>query len=73
MPRLALVASFVVVLTGCPSDPPSQKPVTCTAPAVACGSTCVDLATDEAHCGTCDTVCNAGQVCVARLCTCTAP
>jgi hypothetical protein len=36
-----------------------------------CGSSCVDTQTDEAHCGTCTTVCAAGQECTAGACGCT--
>jgi hypothetical protein len=34
----------------------------------ACGSTCVDTATDEKHCGACDHACAAGATCCAGQC-----
>src|SRR5690606_27395794 len=33
-----------------------------------CASECVDLSTDEAHCGDCDTACAASEVCVLGSC-----
>ncbi len=40
---------------------------------VACGmSGCVDLASNNSHCGACGTVCPAGQSCLARSCQCNA-
>jgi len=35
-----------------------------------CGSTCVDLQTSVANCGTCGTACGTGQVCAAGRCGC---
>lgn len=44
---------------------------------VGCGGTCVDLASDAAHCGACDSACDGGTtdgpegaVCVAGACAC---
>ena len=33
-----------------------------------CGSTCVNTASDNAHCGACDNTCKAGEVCAAGKC-----
>jgi hypothetical protein len=65
MPRLraALLASL---LSACPSSPP---PVTsCTDGTTACGSDCVSTLTDDAHCGSCGTMCSAGQHCANGAC-----
>jgi hypothetical protein len=35
-----------------------------------CGVDCVDVATDPAHCGTCDHACAAGEICNAGACAC---
>jgi hypothetical protein len=38
-----------------------------------CGSECVDLTSDEAHCGDCDTACDAGASCIDSGCVCAPP
>lgn len=40
----------------------------CDAGQTACGGACVDLQSDAAHCGDCDTACASGQSCVAGEC-----
>lgn len=40
----------------------------CRAGYTQCGSTCVDLTSDEANCGTCDNVCVAGVTCGGGVC-----
>ncbi len=35
-----------------------------------CGADCVDLQTDEAHCGTCATQCPSGGTCTKGVCAC---
>ncbi|MBI5514723.1 MAG: hypothetical protein HY909_13190 [Deltaproteobacteria bacterium] len=47
--------------------------VRCDEPRVACGDTCVALATDPAHCGACGSACPAGQGCVDGRCDATCP
>lgn len=43
----------------------------CPVPTSFCGTDgCVDLQTDDQHCGTCTTVCATGATCVAGICTC---
>lgn len=52
--------------------PPDAAPSPCPAGQTNCGGTCVDLATDEAHCGSCEVACavpaNAFAACVAGRC-----
>jgi len=36
-----------------------------------CGSDCVDLGSDEAHCGLCDRACSSDQICIGGVCKCT--
>ena len=45
-------------------------PGMCAAGQSRCGDTCVNLATDTAHCGTCTTVCGTGATCTAGVCGC---
>jgi hypothetical protein len=33
-----------------------------------CGNSCVDTDTDDAHCGSCTTMCNGARHCVAGTC-----
>jgi hypothetical protein len=60
-------AAFAAALLGwsCSSTPPSA---TCSASQTACGSACAVLATDDAHCGTCDKACASGESCAASAC-----
>jgi Stigma-specific protein, Stig1 len=48
--------------------PQSPPPLVCTGGTVNCDGVCVDLQTDEAHCGSCQTVCAANEVCQAGVC-----
>ncbi len=62
--------TLLAALPGCEdSEPPCTLMV--------CGTTCVDLMIDPAHCGMCGRGCAAGETCVAGACTgtagCTAP
>lgn len=41
------------------SCPPGEQP---------CGNACVDLSTDNAHCGSCEQTCGAGATCSAGVC-----
>lgn len=41
---------------------------TCESPTTQCGSTCIDLRFDPSHCGDCNTVCPAGEVCSRGAC-----
>jgi len=47
-------------------------PPTCTSPEVACGSSCVNTATDMNNCGTCGNLCGFGQTCQSGQCACAA-
>ncbi len=46
----------------------SPPPPNCAGGTVNCHGVCVDLQTDETHCGTCQTVCAADEVCQAGVC-----
>jgi hypothetical protein len=46
----------------------SPPPPTCTDGTVNCHGVCVDLQSDEAHCGTCQNACAANEVCQAGVC-----
>lgn len=47
---------------------PAEAGPTCGTEQTACGSTCVDLQTDESHCGTCERACTTGQECSSGAC-----
>jgi FtsP/CotA-like multicopper oxidase with cupredoxin domain len=68
MRRGALLQLFPLVValllnSGCPAEKPD-----CKGSASVCGGTCTDLRTDNANCGACGTVCDAGQLCSAGTC-----
>jgi hypothetical protein len=48
-----------------------SEPLACRAPATSCGGACVDIATDVAHCGSCNAKCPGGDTCVDGACTST--
>ncbi|MCB9508092.1 MAG: hypothetical protein H6697_10565 [Myxococcales bacterium] len=45
----------------------------CAAPRVACGDGCVDLLSNDAHCGRCDSACGDTESCEDGVCGCAAP
>lgn len=49
------------------TDAPTDSPVSCTAPKVDCGGSCVDLDSESKHCGLCGRTCFGG-VCSMRVC-----
>jgi len=49
-------------------DTPDGGAVVCPPGRTACGADCVDLQTDENHCGSCPVACNPGEVCVSGGC-----
>lgn len=70
----------VALLVGCgqvdkgPFDAPSpdayqpDAPATCSGGQMLCGTACEDVMSSAAHCGNCDTQCNALEGCVAGAC-----
>src|SRR5512139_316892 len=61
---LSLSLAFVASCGGSKSDPAPS----CTTGLTLCGSVCVDLQLDDAHCGTCDTACAGDRTCAAGVC-----
>lgn len=58
---------------GAPSQPPAAgrgatPPLACAAGLDLCSAMCVDLSTDEAHCGSCDKRCNDKRSCLSGRC-----
>jgi hypothetical protein len=56
---------------GGPGTEGGSDSATCATPNTCGANTCVDLANDNANCGTCGTACTGGQACQASLCKCT--
>ena len=56
---------------GSDAGSPDAGSVTCSAGLTNCGGVCNDLQADPSHCGTCTTVCPAGQFCSAGRCSST--
>jgi hypothetical protein len=55
-------------LAGAGSGGSEGAPPVCVAPAIGCGSNCVDVATDAANCGACGYACGAGSTCAQGAC-----
>src|SRR4051794_4145835 len=53
---------------GGPDGPPANIDGGCGVGTTACGGLCVNLLSDAAHCGACNTACMPGQFCVASKC-----
>jgi Stigma-specific protein, Stig1 len=51
------------------ADAPDPDAFSCSAPMLACGAQCFDLATDHEHCGACDLACPDAEDCIAGHCT----
>lgn len=76
LPRsLVLIAVGLLLLVGAsacdvddPTDP-TPADISCDGGLFLCGERCVDLDSDLAHCGDCDTACGAEERCVAGSCT----
>lgn len=65
---LALVVLPLLAALGC-SEPGVTR--TCLPGSVDCGSGCVDLDSDQLHCGACGNACDAGEACSAGTCSLT--
>jgi hypothetical protein len=53
-----------------PVAPPTLPPDPCPGAPELCGSLCVDLSSDGAHCGGCDLACGANERCTGGECEC---
>lgn len=62
-PCSMLGVSLMLVLAGC-----SASPTECAEAQILCGSGCVDVLADAAHCGACDQPCAEGSICSAGSC-----
>lgn len=58
-------------LGGAPGSQPdiAENVLVCGGTTTACGGTCVDTATDDAHCGGCEAPCATGTYCSGGVCT----
>jgi hypothetical protein len=54
-----------------PIDAAVDAAPVCSAPNMMCGADCLDVSTDEQHCGNCSTTCTA-NVCLSGVCSCPA-
>ncbi len=70
--RWGLILLTVLAMVGC-KDPDSGQTDECTGPEIECGGSCVDPDSDPQHCGGCDVVCTAGEVCSGGTCEPTDP
>ncbi|WP_434045103.1 MULTISPECIES: cadherin-like beta sandwich domain-containing protein [Sorangium] len=64
--RFFFFLGFALLVAACSNDAPgstSGGAPQCGTGQVLCGDVCVDLATDAAHCGSCDVACAAGELC----------
>ncbi|WP_437814035.1 cadherin-like beta sandwich domain-containing protein [Sorangium sp. So ce1078] len=64
--RIFFLLGLAFFLAACTSESPgatSGGAPLCGAGQDLCGDVCVDLATDAAHCGSCDVACSEGQLC----------
>lgn len=65
----AAACGNVAVKADANADAPDPDALVCTAPQLACGSTCVNPMTDVEHCGACDVACVNGVDCLGGHCT----
>lgn len=80
--RTSLASLLVLILSACgddgspvivdamPDSPPVDMAPACAAPMMTCGTSCLDVTTDEENCGGCGTECGGGQACTASACAC---
>lgn len=70
MNRLVPAIAVALLISACGSSKKeTPPPPACPAGQTLCGSTCVDLALDKNHCGTCATACVGDEVCAAGVCS----
>lgn len=58
------------IVDAMPDAPPVDSAPACTTPNMMCGTSCLDVSTDEANCGSCGMECNGGQACNTNTCRC---
>lgn len=63
--RALFVTAVFFSAFGCAAGTPPEG---CTPPAVDCGGTCIDTASNPLHCGACGATCLSGEVCSAGMC-----
>ena len=66
-----LIAVFVPLAFAACSGPAASVDAgtnSCSAPKTTCGSSCVDLKSDNANCGKCGTACSATDTCAKGTC-----
>ncbi len=61
-------AALAVAAAGLAAGACGASSERCEAPLAECAGSCVDTASDPAHCGGCGAACSGGQVCAASLC-----
>jgi hypothetical protein len=67
--RLTTALALSLVVSACLEDAGfDETSADCEAPAVACGSSCADVKTDPANCGSCGRACEASEACSAGAC-----
>ncbi len=65
----AMVDAMVILVD---AAPPDMAPPVCAAPNKMCGTSCLEVAVDEANCGDCGVACKGGEACMGS-CACAPP
>jgi hypothetical protein len=65
--RFAGIGGAAAAATACLPQP--SAPTRCGEGLTTCSATCVDLQTNDAHCGLCGTACGVGSTCTAGVCS----
>jgi hypothetical protein len=62
--------SPIMIVDAMPDAPSIDAAPVCAAPMMTCGTSCLDVTSDEENCGGCGTECKGGQTCTASACAC---